>query len=227
MICAVNTDFDLNFYSDQIQKLLPPSALQKAEKFHFIEDRKRCLAGEFLKRVLLARYRNTEPSQLTFKTNRFGKPILTDHGKESLQFNLSHSGDWVVLVIDNEPVGIDIELIQTQIPDVEKIVFTEIEITQIYSAEPDRLINRFFQQWTRKESYIKALGLGFSAELEKISILDSTDGIIRIDTNILDKNWIIRDIPFEPEYSLSVCSKKELSDDIKIVKFDSILNSYR
>ncbi len=225
MIYAVNIDFDLQLFYDRFQLHLPSNVIKKCDKYHFADDRKRCLTGKLLKRVLLAKHLNSSISELEFDVNRYGKPQLIRHNQKSLHFNLSHSGDWVVIAIDNEPLGIDIELIQPQIPDVEKIVFTENEIKQIYSVEQDQHINRFFNQWTRKESYIKAMGMGFSANLEMISILESANGTIRIETNSSDKNWVIRDIPFDPKYSLSVCSRNQISDEISILNIETLINS--
>lgn len=226
MIGAVNIEFDLGLYSDQLHELLPVTTIQKAEKYHFTDDRKRCLAGELLKRVLLADKLNTNASELKFETNRFGKPILAGKWGNGVHFNLSHSGKWVVIVTDDEAVGIDIEFIKSQIPDVEKMVYTDQEIHQIYASGPDKQLVRFFKQWTRKESYIKALGLGFYANLEKISILESPDGIIRIETDIADNDWLIRDLQLDPQYSLSICSKKKLSDEFEIFDIKNLIDTY-
>lgn len=227
MIGAVNIEFDLDFYSHKLHELLPVNAIQKAGKYHFKDDRKRCFAGEILRRVILAEKLNTDASNLRFDTNQYGKPALSGKWENSCHFNLSHSGNWVVIATDDEVVGIDIERIQSQIPDVEKIVYTEKEINQIYASAQEQKVDRFFKQWTRKESYIKALGLGFSADLDKISILESPDGTIRVETDIADSQWKIRDLQFDPQYSLSICSKKNLPDEFTVFDIQTLVDRYR
>ena len=224
MIGAVNIQFNLDDYYNRIQKLLPSDSILKAEKYHFTDDKKRSLAGEFLKRVLISNSLKTRASDLHFITNEFNKPSVAN--LESIHFNLTHSGDWVVIAIDDQPVGIDIEKIQPKIPDVEKIAFTQEEIQQIYQIESQQLTTRFFKQWTRKESYIKALGIGFSASLDKISILELSNGEIQIFTDHYDKTWIIRDLIFDSGYSLSVCSKKKLMDNVVRFDFSYLVDNY-
>lgn len=224
MIGAVNIQFNLDDYSIRIQNMLPPDSILKAEKYHFTEDKKRSLAGEFLKRVLLANVLGTRASLLEFKTNPFNKPLLSSH--ENVHFNLTHSGEWVLIAIDEDPVGIDIEKIGPEIPDVEQIVFTQDEIRQIYQGGSGKPVRRFYNHWTRKESYIKAIGVGFSAAPEKISLLELPEGGIQIVSDHYDHSWIIQDLLFDEGYSLSVCSRKKLAGNILTFSFSELVDRF-
>jgi 4'-phosphopantetheinyl transferase len=66
----------------------------RADRFHFAEDRARFTLGRAVLRQLLARYLGHPNFSLA--ANDHGKPYLTepDH---SLEFNVAHSGDLVLL----------------------------------------------------------------------------------------------------------------------------------
>ena len=44
---------------------------------------------------------------LKFEKNQYGKPYLSEH--PDFYFNISHSGEYVLCAIDNNPIGVDIE----------------------------------------------------------------------------------------------------------------------
>jgi phosphopantetheinyl transferase len=104
-------------------------------------------------RAVLADYLQIDPLAVRFWRGRWGKPHLVGH---DLQFNLSHSGNVVVLAVSDRPVGIDIE--QTS-RDLRTAVFR-------CSSKPERrrLPGRTGAEvvavWTVKEAYAKAKGLG-------------------------------------------------------------------
>ena len=86
----------------------------------------------------------------------YGKPYI--NGK--IKFNLSHSKEYLVFVIGKGfDVGIDIEKIMEHkhYTSISKKYFSNIEDKYI---END--LYRFLKIWTRKESFIKCLGLSIS-----------------------------------------------------------------
>ena len=79
------------------------------ERFCFGRDRLRYLIGRGLLRLLLGRYLDVAPQDLRFETMAAGKPHLAA-GQGRLQFNLAHSGEYVLIAIaDGRTVGIDVE----------------------------------------------------------------------------------------------------------------------
>lgn len=97
---------------DQLLVYVPPNKRAKINKFHQFEDKLRSLIADLLSRVVMCRLMYITNRNFTSKLNvtSYGKPYLEG---SSLHYNLSHSGVWVVLVVDHEPVGIDIEKKQT------------------------------------------------------------------------------------------------------------------
>lgn len=93
--------------------------------------------------------------------NEYGKPYLKNN---EIYFNLSNSHDYSVCTISNSEVGIDIE----------KITFKSNIIDRICTEDEKKLIKNakdFTKIWTKKESYIKYLGIGLSYGLKNVDTL--------------------------------------------------------
>ena len=102
--------------------------------------------------------------------NEFGKPQLLN---SPLQFNLSHSGNVILLAFSlNNPVGIDVEE-RREIKDLYSIsgnYFHELEAKALSKLNQPLLSEAFFSCWTKKEAVIKALGLGLSMPLNAFEV---------------------------------------------------------
>lgn len=91
------------------------------------------------------------------------------HGKPELRggpfFSLSHSGDLALCAVSaTRVVGVDVEELRP-VPGAEEIAhrwFTPGEWSEFRSAPGGELERAFFRVWTRKEAYLKALGIGLS-----------------------------------------------------------------
>lgn len=106
------------------------------------------------------------PGKMHVHMNRgaFGKPYLTE--KPEIFFNLSHAGDYAAAVFTDCAAGIDIELKRHVRSGMAERFFTEEECAALLRGEHD-----FFWFWTRKESYIKAVGEGMHLPLTDFCVL--------------------------------------------------------
>src|SRR5438128_1553001 len=76
----------------RLRQTLTTDEHERAERFHFQKDREHFIAARGLLRIILGRYLDIEPSQLRFRYNPYGKPVLSEEsGGDGLRFNLSHS----------------------------------------------------------------------------------------------------------------------------------------
>ena len=143
---------------------------RRAARFHFPADRDRYIAAHGCLRNVLARYLNCEPNQLIFSTNDYGKPGLGSH---NLEFNLSHSGNFALIVVTREhKVGVDVERVRDdlEVESIAKRYFSPNEISELMVLQPEQRDAGFFNCWTRKEAYIKAHGLGLSLPLDSFDV---------------------------------------------------------
>lgn len=95
--------------------------------------------------------------------NSQGKPYFLTH--REIFFNISHSSNYVVCVVGNRPVGIDIEGGRKGRQNLAKRFFDASEAEWIEGQDSDE---RFFRIWTLKEAYGKATGQGVLDILSKI-----------------------------------------------------------
>ena len=97
-----------------------------------------------------------------------GKPYL----KEGPFFSVSHSGGCFACLVDERPVGIDIQQRRSvKAREIGKRYFTAEE--REYLAESGD--SGFFFLWTRKEAYSKYTGRGLEEILKGTSVLNRRD----------------------------------------------------
>lgn len=114
-----------------------------------------CLAG------LLRAYGLTPPVRLA--RNEAGRPYFPDY--PALDFNITHTkGNAFCVLSDEGRVGIDAESIR-DMKDAPRVA-------DRFFSEGERQME-FFTAWTRKESYLKYLGDGFSVP-GGIAAIDTT-----------------------------------------------------
>ena len=89
--------------------LMSTDKQQRVDRFRFVDDKKRTVAGEMLARKAIAEWCIVAPESIVFSIREHGKPYAVDL---DVEFNISHSGDMVVCAVDDKPVGIDIEKIR-------------------------------------------------------------------------------------------------------------------
>ena len=109
-------------------------------------------------------------------------PLIADeHGRLTLQtqadvvdFNLSHSNDLALIALGpgRTRIGIDVECVRP-LEDLNSIVETAFSSDEHLAfralADEERLVG-FYIAWTRKEAYLKALGLGLLVPLSEVSV---------------------------------------------------------
>lgn len=144
------------------------------------EDRHERLVSCALKRASLSRYADVPPGSWSFQRGPKGRPhIVSCCCRLPLHFNVSHTDGLVAcaVTLDRE-VGLDVESTgrQRDLGSVANRFFSPEEAREL-SALPDReRRERFFDYWTLKEAYLKALGVGLSVSLAGFSF-ELADGL--------------------------------------------------
>ena len=183
--------------------LLSDDERQRADRFVFERDRRRFIVARAELRKLLAARLGVQPESVEFRYGVRGKPALADRCAESgLRFNLSHAVDVAACAFSWVPeIGIDIESIRV-IPDAEEIAarfFSRRENEAYRGLDPDDRPQGFFNCWTRKEAFVKALGDGLSYPLDRFDVTLSPGNPARIlrveDTLGSDCAWSLHSFP--------------------------------
>jgi 4'-phosphopantetheinyl transferase len=158
----------------QCLSLLSEDERARHARFHFAEDRQSYLAAHALTRSVLGPLAGAPPRELRFVIGEHGKPALCAAGDgEPIEFNLSHTRGLVACAVARgRAVGVDVERIdrRVDIDQLSRSVFSEGERAELMRLAGDEKRLRFFQLWTLKEAYIKAVGRGLSLPLRAISV---------------------------------------------------------
>jgi 4'-phosphopantetheinyl transferase len=146
--------------------LLSPDERQRAASFYFAHHRDRFIAGRAAVRRILASRLDRDPADLRFQYGPAGKPSVD----APIAFNFSNSDDLGALAIAPFVLGVDIERIREMKEDIAGRFFAPDEVARLRALPEDQQTAAFFNCWTRKEAYIKALGEGLSVPLAKFSV---------------------------------------------------------
>jgi 4'-phosphopantetheinyl transferase len=145
-----------------------------ANRFLFERDRLRYIVSHAALRILLGSYASLAPEQIDYNYNQFGKPAVANAKLPfPIRFNLTHSHELALVAFTNaSEVGIDVEFIRP-LDNLEQLsvsTFASVESNAILQLpSQDRLV-AFFNCWTRKEAYIKAVGEGLSRPLKDFEV---------------------------------------------------------
>lgn len=210
---------------DKICILIDEDKKNRIQRFVNKQDKIRALIADILVRLIIMKKLQINNKTISFKRNDYGKPYIK--GYHSFYFNISHSEDYVVCVIDEKPVGIDIEKInQIEYEEISEDFFSICENDYIKKSLDNRL-SRFYEVWTLKESFIKLCGKGLSIPLRLFSIsIDENENISLLIENE-QKEYYFKTFDIDKEYKMSVCSSnKEISSNITMINQDVLINDY-
>lgn len=213
-------------YIDRLCLLIDLEKRYKIEKFINKKDKLRALIGEILIRTIIAEELGIRNKNIVFKKNQYGKPYLKDQLK--FHFNISHSGDFVVCAIDNDPIGIDIEEVKfIEYKEIAKSFFTISEYNYIIKKDLKSSLSKFYEIWTLKESYIKQCGQGLSIPLKSFSIDIGKSKNIKVIMDNDSNEHIFKSFDISLGYKMAVCSlNKEISNEIIEINQKTLIDKY-
>jgi 4'-phosphopantetheinyl transferase len=184
--------------------LIDESKLTKIKKYKNRKDYENALIADILIRFSISESTKIKYIKKPFLLTNYGKPYLP--ADINLQFNVSHSNEWIACVIDEKAIGIDVELMQEfDILEIARDFFTFEEYYLILNADENMRRELFYDIWTLKESYIKALGKGLSVKLDSFSIL-KVNNAIYLETQMHHEQCYFKQYNIDDSYKLSVCS---------------------
>lgn len=176
---------------------------------------------------ILSRYLKVPETAVLLDVNAHGKPFLAVPLHEPpIYFNLSHSGDYMVLIFSIVEVGIDIEYTNrnTKIEKMARRFFHPAEYETLLNLDGSNKKKHFFTLWTIKEAFLKGLGCGLSlstssfyatpagkdsfyiiaADEDKAQV--STDSAINDNKKIQEEysSWTLQTIPAPENYICTI-----------------------
>ncbi len=196
--------------------------IEGVKKFRFEMDKRRGLAAEALLNFGIKQLCPGLLFPLKLKRDDRGKPsvVFSEEERELLQregiltpkedgieFSLSHSGDYAVCAISDrqeEKIGVDIERRRKSEGKIAEHFFCKNEVERIHRPED------FYQYWTLKESFTKAVGQGLYLPLDSFEVrLDGIEASFSYPGDPLLYRGRIYEI--FSDYTLAVCVRGQQS----------------
>ncbi|MBT9316388.1 4'-phosphopantetheinyl transferase family protein [Leptothoe spongobia] len=149
---------------------LSEDELTRFKRYRFADDQRKFAVARSSLRQILALYSQQRPVDLAFDYGPYGKPYLRNNG--SLQFNLSHSGEYALCGVARQGIGLDIELLRPmdRLEGLIKRCLAPYEQENLAQIPLNQQSNAFLKYWTCKEAYLKATGQGISESLTAIEV---------------------------------------------------------
>jgi 4'-phosphopantetheinyl transferase len=172
----------LTMHVHQFAQYLNDEKRMRANRFHLKQDREQFSVCRGVLRIILGQYLRIEPNRIQFSYGPHGKPYLEETvGDSTLRFNLGHSNDIALYAFTRcREIGVDIEYLRA-LPDADQVAnrfFSADENAALHALPASQRRQAFFNCWTRKEAYIKAIGKGLAQPLDQFEVsLAPTDPV--------------------------------------------------
>jgi 4'-phosphopantetheinyl transferase len=202
---------------ESLAVLLSADERARAARFRNAAHGSRFIVAHGRLRQILAAMLGIAPAELQFAAGTHGKPSLAaEFAASGLCFNLSHSDALGLLGWAwRREIGVDVEAWR-QMNDEAALVrryFSQAEITAWEAVSPAQRSEAFFNIWTRKEAYVKAVGRGLGLALDSFDVsLESGPAarLLRPSTLIDDgRSWSLASPNAGPGASLAVALQAE------------------
>lgn len=196
----------------------------KISRLKFDKDRLHSMMSEILARKCISEKYSMPYESIEFCKGAYGKPYV--YLEKKVEFNWSHSGNWIVFVMDTQPVGIDVEAVKSlNEMDLARQFFAWQEVNQLEEIDHIKRRNYFFKLWTLKESYIKWRGTGMNTLLSSFHFIENKHGDLLFH-NRNEDICFFHTVQLDSQHYASVCSSinYKFPPSINIVEIDEFGN---
>jgi len=209
MVRVLSAENSAPFHAAQLDHLhacLPPAVIDAAQRYKRWQDAQAFLWGRYLLMKGLSDYGFEKNHITAIQYTTYKRPYLPI----PLDFNISHSGNYIVCAFSKHQTGVDIEAVRpVDIQDFTSC-FSTRELAVINNATD--MYNEFFRHWTIKEAAIKADGRGLSIPLETISVAD--------EMTIEGNTWYIYPIDVAPGYQSHLATNAAIRENIAVERIE-------
>lgn len=153
-----------------LHALLRPDEQERAARFHFERHRRQFIVARGVLRTLLGDYLGLAATAVSFTYTSHGRP---DVAGTALSFNISHSGELALMAFGwRRVLGVDVEEVRelSDAPGIAERFFAPREVAVFRQVPLAQQSEAFFNCWTRKEAFIKAIGEGLSHPLDRFEV---------------------------------------------------------
>ncbi|XP_044261922.1 L-aminoadipate-semialdehyde dehydrogenase-phosphopantetheinyl transferase [Tribolium madens] len=222
--------------------LLATSCVQVEEKerlgkFVFKNDFKASLIGRLLMRKYVNETTGLKYDEIRFGRDEKGKPFLIN-SPSHISYNVSHQGGYTVLAGCGTGGLLGVDVVKVQFPRGKTLneyfrtmsrIFSGVEWEKIRSqgSETSQLA-MFFRHWCLKESYLKAVGVGVTINLQDVCFKINSDVLSKDrlvdDTEVYFRgeklDWEFQEMLLDEEHCVAVASESNTGEKILFKEID-------
>ncbi len=158
-------------YEQELVQCLNTDERLRANQFYSGDDRDDFQRCRGLVKHILGRYLALPANEVRLCYTGHGKPFQ-EHSS-TLQFNLSHTHGTALLAITTDSaIGVDIEQIR-DFPELEAVAWeflSDEEFDTLLMLPTYQRLEAFYNAWTGKEAYAKAIGYGLRYPIRHVHI---------------------------------------------------------
>jgi len=202
--------------------IIPAMERERIYRFRHRDDALRSLAGVLMVYRFLKEHYHCQITEVTWQRTEHGRPYVrvATADLRQLDFNLSHHGDWVVLVAGTQcHVGVDVVKTDEPLEQKERLHF--MQSLRHYLSERDwedvtasstigEQLETLYVKWALKEAYGKALGEGVVNDAVVLKLIEfqenegKTPARLTLKGQLLTPPWQFRIQSIAPQYLVAV-----------------------
>ena len=217
-------DFNISDHDlSKLEKTISSQRVEYAKQYHQRKDYIRSLLSSALLYYALNK-NGIDKKDIVIEKSPKGKPFLKNlKNSKNIDFNITHSGDWVACAIDSTNIGIDIEYMK----DINLTDFEEILSPKETEYIGGKLEN-FYQIWTLKESFLKALGVGIYKPLSSFTVQPCDKHYAKVFEDDKDeKQWDFYNFKLDEKHFCSICSQSKVSkENFNFLEYESFYENF-
>ncbi|RYF52359.1 MAG: 4'-phosphopantetheinyl transferase superfamily protein [Cytophagaceae bacterium] len=187
---------------EKFKSLLTFAETEKINRYKSAASRQTRILSRAILKILLGRYLSLNPDEITFKSDQHKKPIIDNVILKNINFNVSHSGSWILIAIATNPVGVDLEYTDASFTYQNLLDFSFSFEEKNYIQTSKIPHQSFYKLWTRKEALLKATGKGL---IDELALIPSLDGLHQNPSQLINsaESWQITSFSIDENHIAS------------------------
>ena len=170
------------------------------------EDRARSAVAHVLARKAIARRLRNGSAPAEVAVDRCGKPYLPS--APWLHVSLAHAGEWAVCATGSTPLGVDVESVRAMGEGTALHILSPNEVGELSACASADRQRRVCELWTVKESFVKALGIGWDLPPESLTVQILKDGEVVVEGPEASGHHRFGRYALDADYLVALCARK-------------------
>jgi 4'-phosphopantetheinyl transferase len=190
-------------------ELLSRAEIERVGRITCEDYRLQVVKARALLRLMLARLTGARPESFEFDEGGGTRPRLRVN-PWGLHFSVSHSGDRIGIAISSSPIGIDIERVEAGCDwqAIAETCFHPSEREHLEGMSGPAARAAFFEIWTRKEAYLKAIDSALDTDPASFSTVGPDCAVLSDASDVEAGRWYARAIAAPSGYKAALVSSR-------------------